>query len=265
MKKYIKKFETAEAGDNYSITDIPFMTSVETSGQNLVCNETGKKLVNESGILKIQSDGPEMVDLGLSVKWANANLGATCGNTAESWYGGHYAWGETETKSDYSWGTYKHTNGTYSSSNKKVFIKYIPTNKPEYWNGEGDPDNKLILDAVDDIAAVEFGSNYRMPTKAEIEELIELPNKLVTNHNGVHGLNGRVFTGTNGNTLFIPAAGYFDGSTHDLVGSRCFLWAGSLNSDYTYGAWDLYFNSGSISLGSNDRCYGYSVRCVSKD
>ena len=245
MKKYIKKFETAEAGDNYSITDIPFMTSVETSGQNLVCNETGKKLVNESGILKIQSDGPEMVDLGLSVKWANANLGATCGNTAESWYGGHYARRETETKSDYSWGTYK-----FGASSP--FSKY-------------DTDSKTILESVDDIAAQTYGSNYRMPTKAEIEELIELPNKLVTNHNGVHGLNGRVFTGTNGNTLFIPAAGYFDGSTHDLVGSRCFLWAGSLNSDYTYGAWDLYFNSGSISLGSNDRCYGYSVRCVSKD
>ena len=63
------------------------MTSVETSGQNLVCNETGKKLVNESGILKIQSAGPEMVDLGLSVKWAKNNIGATNGDTAESWVG----------------------------------------------------------------------------------------------------------------------------------------------------------------------------------
>ena len=93
MKEYIKKFESpASVGDKYLIADIPFMTSVETTGQNLVCNQSGKKLVNESGILKIQSDGPEMIDLGLSVKWAKSNIGATCGNTAESWNGCNAQW-----------------------------------------------------------------------------------------------------------------------------------------------------------------------------
>ena len=155
--------------------------------------------LDKNGVLFVEGTkaGPEMIDLGLSVKWAKANIGATCGDTAESWYGGYYAWGETETKSDYSWGTYKHANGTYSSSNKKVFTKYIPIGKPEYWNGEGDPDNKTILDAVDDIATLEFGSNYRMPTKEEIKELIALPNQWVTDYNGISGLNGRVFTGKN--------------------------------------------------------------------
>ena len=260
MKKYIKKFETAEAGDNYSITDIPFMTSVETSGQNFVCNETGKKLVNESWILKIQSDGPEMVYLGLSVKWANANLGATCGNTAESWYGGYYAWGETETKSDYSWATYKYANG---ASDK--LTKYCPSNKTDYWNGTGSPDNKLILDAVDDVVNAELGGNYRMPTKEEIEELIALSHQWVTNYNGVSGLNGRVFTGTNGNTLFIPAAGRLKGSTPSDAGSNCFLWSSSLYSGNPNVAWYLDFNSDSIFLSSYDRYRGFSVRCVSKD
>ena len=218
--------------------------------------------MNVSGIVEVQSAGPEMVDLGLSVKWAKANIGATCGDTAESWYGGHYAWGETETKSDYSWGTYKHTNGTYSSSNKKVFIKYIPTNKPEYWNGTGSPDNKLVLDAVDDVVNVELGGNYRMPTKAEIEELIALPNEWVTNYNGVSGLNGRVFTGTNGNTLFIPAAGYFAGSGHNNAGSNCTLWSSSLNSDSPNFACRLGLDSVSIGLIVDSRYYGYSVRAV---
>ena len=245
MKKYIKKFETAEAGDNYSITDIPFMTSVETSGQNLVCNETGKKLVNESGILKIQSDGPEMVDLGLSVKWAKNNIGATCGDTAESWYGGHYAWGEIETKSNYSWGTYK-----FGASSP--FSKY-------------DTDGKTVLEVVDDVAAQTYGSNYRMPTKEEIEELIALPNQWVTDYNSISGLNGRVFTGTNGNTLFIPAAGCFDGSTHYFTGSSCYLWSSSLYSGKPRYAWRLDFDSGSIKLNSSSRYYGFSVRCVSKD
>lgn len=257
MKEYIKKFETAEAGDNYSIADIPFMTSVETSGQNLVCNQSGKKLVNESGILKIQSDGPEMIDLGLSVKWAKNNIGATCEDTAESWYGGYYSWGETETKENYNWGTYKYANG---ASDK--LTKYCLTDKTDYWVGTGSPDNKLILDAVDDVATQTYSSNYRMPTKAEIEELIALPNQWVTNYNGISGLNGRVFTGTNGNTLFIPAAGYFDASSHSGVGSYCGLWSNSLYSDGPYYAWNLYFNSVFIIPGNDNRCYGFVVRAV---
>ena len=244
MKEYIKKFANPSLGDNYSIASIPFMTSVETTGQNLVCNESGKKLVNVSETLVIQSDGPEMIDLGLSVKWASANLGATCGDTAESWYGGCYAWGETETKSDYSWGTYK-----FGASSP--FSKY-------------DTDGKTILESVDDIATQTYGSNYRMPTKTEIEELIALPNKWVTNYNGISGLNCRVFTGTNGNTLFIPAAGYFDGSARNYTGADCRLWSSSLYSDDPSNAWYLYFNSSSIFLGKySNRYCGFSVRCVS--
>ena len=133
--------------------------------------------MNDDGDLKWLAEvapSIEMVDLWLTsgTLWAKANIGATCGDTAESWYGNYYAWGETETKSDYSWATYKYANG---ESNK--LTKYCPSGKTDYWNGTGSPDNKLILDAVDDIAAVEFGSNYRMPTKTEIEELIALPNQ----------------------------------------------------------------------------------------
>ena len=189
--------------------------------------------------------GPEMIDLGLSVKWAKYNIGATGEDTAESWYGGFYAWGETETKSDYSWGTYKY--GTASP-----FRKY-------------DTDGKTILESADDIATQTYGSNYRMPTQAELEELIALPNQWVTDYNSISGLNGRVFTGTNGNTLFIPAAGYFPKSTHRYAGSVCSLWSSSLSSSGHYSAWNLYFDSGRINLSSSNRNAGFSVRCVSKD
>lgn len=247
MKEYIKKFENPEAADQYAIKDIPFITSVATDPiQNLHCNLSGKKLVNVSGIVEVQSAGPEMVDLGLSVKWAKYNLGATYGDTAESWYGGYYAWGETETKSDYSWNTYKF--GTSSP-----FSKY-------------DTDGKTILEAVDDITTTIYGSDYRIPTKEEIEELKALPNKWVTDYNGVSGLNGRIFTGTNGNTLFIPAAGYFGVSTHYSVGSNCYLWSSSLSSGSSYNAWNIYLESAFIYLNSDyGRYSGYSVRCVSKD
>lgn len=196
------------------------------------------------------------VDLGLSVKWRAVNLGAH--NITD--YGNYYAWGETETKSDYSWGTYKHANGAYNK-----LTKYCPTNKTDFWNGTGSPDNKLILDAVDDITTQTYGSNYRMPTKAEIEELKALPNEWVTDYNGISGLNGRVFTGKNSNTLFIPAAGCFFGSTHEYAGTSCYLWSNSLDSDGPGNAWRLYFNSDKVDLLNGGRCYGLSVRCVSTD
>ena len=124
------------------------------------------------------------VDLGLSVKWHAVNLGAH----AITDYGNYYAWGETETKSDYSWSTYKHANG---ASNK--LTKYCPLDKTNYWDGTGSTDNKLILDVVDDVVNLELGGNYRMPTKEEIEELIALPNKWMT----INGVNGRAFCKAN--------------------------------------------------------------------
>ena len=251
MKEYIKKFDSASAADNYAIADIPFTTSVEASGQNLVCNQTGKKLVNVSGTIQIQSAGPEMVDLGLSVKWAKYNIGTTPGSTKESYYGNFYAWGEIETKSDYSWSTYKF--GTSSP-----FSKY-------------DTDGKTILEAVDDITIQTYGSNYRMPTEAELEELKALPNKWVTDFKGISGLNGRIFAKTqteldgtfdDDTMLFIPAAGYFDGSSHDGTGSNCSLWSSSLDSGDPNNAWRLYFSSDYIYVSSDYRYCGFSVRVV---
>jgi len=181
MKEYLKKFASASAADNYPIASVPFATSVaENPIQNLVCNRKGKKLVNVSGIVQIQNAIPDMIDLGLSVRWASFNVGAS--SIGE--YGSYFAWGETDEKSNYEWGTYEHANGDYNK-----LTKYCPTDKTDYWDGEGSPDNKLVLDAADDVATQAYGSDYRMPTIAEIEELIALPNKWAT----VNGVKGRVF------------------------------------------------------------------------
>lgn len=149
-----------------------------------------------------QPDGPqiEFVDLGLSVKWSKSLLGATNGNTAESWYGNYYAWGEVETKSDYSWSNYKYANGNYNK-----LTKYC--NNPEYGN-DGFVDELPQLVQGDDVATV-TNSAWRMPTKEDFEELIaKTANSWVTDYNDISGLNGLVFTSkVNGNTLFIPAAG----------------------------------------------------------
>lgn len=285
MKKYVTKFETAAAADNYVIADIPFTTSIATTPvQNLVCNESRKKLVNTSGVVTVVSAGPEpptMVDLGLSVKWADANLGATNAETVESWYGDYYAWGETETKEEYSVSNYAHC----TDNNMHKLTKYCPTEKEaSYWGGTGSPDNKLVLDSVDDAPRVQFDSPYRMPTKAECEELLDtekIDNVWINNYDptksehtpvddgGISGLNGRLFTskveGHIGAKIFIPAAGFFDGSTHDYAGSYCSLWSSSLNSDDPYDACCLNFDSDYIGLSDDTRYVGQSVRCVSTD
>ena len=206
----------------------------------IIAMDTNKHLFFER-----KAAGPqiEFVDLGLSVKWRNANLGATNGDTAESWYGNYYAWSEIETKDDYSWSTYK-----FNASSP--FSKY-------------DGDGKTVLESEDDIAAV-TNPAWRMPTKKEFDELIALPNKWITNYNGISGLNGRLFTGNNGNSLFIPAAGYCYGSNVGNVGSDCYLWSSSLHLVYHNYAYKLNFNSNSGNIGTSvgNRCYGLSVRPI---
>jgi hypothetical protein len=115
-----------------------------------------------------------------------------------------------------------------------------------------------VLESEDDAATV-TNSAWRMPTKAELEELKALPNQWVTDYNGISGLNGRVFTGKNGNTLFIPAAGFRNGSDIDYAGSYCCLWSSSLHLDYPRNAYGLHFYSDVIRVFYDDRYYGYSV------
>ena len=91
----------------------------------------------------LNANGHSYVDLGLpsGAMWSTTNIGATNSDTAESWYGNYYAWGETETKEDYSWSTYQYANGDYDK-----LTKYCPNDKTEYWDGNGDPDNKIELE-----------------------------------------------------------------------------------------------------------------------
>lgn len=123
--------------------------------------------------------------------WSTKNIGATNGNTAESWYGGYYAWGELQTKEIYNWSTYKYANG-----NERL-IKYCPINETNFWGGEGLPDNKIVLDVEDDIAT-HINSSWKMPTKEDFEELITYTSKsFETNYNGIVGLNGILFVKIN--------------------------------------------------------------------
>ena len=206
----------------------------------IIAMDTNKHLFFER-----KAAGPqiEFVDLGLSVKWGNANLGATNGNTAESWYGNYYAWGETKSKTNYVWDNYKYANGNYDK-----LTKYC---SDSLFGDKGVTDGLTQLVPEDDVATV-TNPAWRMPTKEDFEELkAGTTKKWVTNYKGVSGLNGRLFTGNNGNSLFIPAAG-----------SYCFLWSSSLDSDHPYRAYYLVFNSLDFFMARGNRCSGYNVRPV---
>ena len=185
-------------------------------------------------------DNHEYVDLGLSVKWATCNVGA---ETPEA-YGNYYAWGETTAKTDYS----SSTSATYG-------LSYSTLQSQGYIDGAGN------LNPQYDAAAANWGGDWRMPTKAEQEELLNNCTWTWTTQNGVNGY--KVTSKTNGNSIFLPAAGYRNGSSLYHAGSR-----GSFVSStpYTAGsnyACGLYFYSGYRSMDrSRYRYNGQSVRPV---
>ena len=186
----------------------------------------------------------EYVDLGLSVKWATCNVGAT----KPEEYGDYFAWGETEPKDYYDWSTYKWCNGSYDTQTKYC------TN-----SSYGTVDNKTVLDKEDDAAAVNWGGNWRMPTDAEMTELRNNCTWTWTTQNGVKGYQ---VTGPNGNSIFLPAAGCRRGSSLDDAGSYGVFWSSSLLSGNPHIACALYFNSDSVNWYRNGRRYGPSVRPV---
>ena len=193
-------------------------------------------------------NGHEYVDLGLpsGLKWATCNVGAN--NPWE--YGDYYAWGETEEKSNYEWSTYKWGNGNYYDLTKYCTDSYY-----------GRVDNKTILDPEDDVAHVKWGGTWRMPTFDEQKELL---NKCTWTWTTLNGVNGYKVTGPNGNSIFLPAAGYRFGPYAGGRGVLGDYWSSSLNSDGSSGAFSLYFGSDGHDWGGNDRVSGRSVRPVSE-
>ena len=189
----------------------------------------------------------EYVDLGLSVKWATCNVGAS----APEEYGDYFAWGEVEPKEEYSWSTYKWCNGSYDTHTKYCTNSFY-----------GTIDNRTVLEASDDAAAVNWGGVWRMPTYEEQDELLNNCTWTWTTQNGV---NGYTVTGPNGNRIFLPAAGYRIDSSLDRAGSYGDYWSSSLDTDDSDGAWDLGFYLVDVSRYShyvNVRHCGQPVRAV---
>ena len=198
---------------------------------------------------KGSANGHEWVDLGLpsGTKWATTNVGAT---TPEG-YGNYYAWGETTTKFTCSSSTYKWCRGS-----DDTMTKYCTS------SSYGVVDNKTTLDLSDDAAYVNWGSSWRMPTKAEQDELsnTSYTTWTWTTQNGVKGY--KVTSKSNGNSIFLPAAGCRSGSSLYYAGSNSGYWGSSLDTGYSVYAYYLNFNSSLVHSYSYYRINGLSVRPV---
>ena len=195
---------------------------------------------------------PEAVDMGLSVKWANFNIGAFhpthCGN--------YFAWGETEPKETYSWATYKWCEGT-----DKTMTKYCSDSN---YGNNGFTDNKMELDLSDDAARANWGGNWRMPTKAELDQLISECTWTESTQNGIKG-----YTATSkhtGNSIFFPYSGYFNHDTSATiqgVGTLFYYWSSEGRSNHN--AFDINNRARIVAVEQNTRRVGFPIRPVYDD
>ena len=189
------------------------------------------------------ADGVEAVDLGLSVKWANMNVGAK----KASGFGTYFAWGETKSKDYYSWNTY-----AWSKGDSQFLTKYSTT------------DRRSQLAPGDDAAHINLGGEWRMPTVDEFEELINNCTWEWTAQDGVNGY--KVTSKKTGNSIFLPITGfryYADTQFRSIMGV---YWTSSLYTGNPNKAWCLEFNFSDIKVHygnlSSNRFSGRCIRAV---
>lgn len=201
-------------------------------------------------------EGHEWVDLGLSVRWATCNVGATSPED----FGDYFAWGETSTKSEYTWSTLRYCSDEMGSQ----FTKYVPSDESDYWSGSGSPDNKTRLVPGDDVAQAKWGGTWHMPTRKDWEELLDEDNCswTWTQLNGVNGM--RVKSRSNGNSIFLPAAGYRYAYFLRVIGQGGCYWSSSLYTPLPDNAWYISISEDDYYVGMEGRCFGQSVRPVAE-
>ena len=217
----------------------------KTNGQTIECEVSELDSIVFVEKQDIIDDNHEWVDLGLpsGTLWATCNIGA---NSPEE-YGDYFAWGETEPKADYSWSNYK-----YCDESAGALTKYCT--QSDY----GFVDDKTELDPEDDAAIANWGSEWQMPNNAQWEELLN-KNHVTRTSTTRNNVNGYLFTSkSNGNSIFIPAAGGRVGDSSSNVGSDSYCWSSSLHADMSFYA---FYYCDSYMLNEQRYC-GLTVRPV---
>ena len=193
----------------YALSEGTTVLTVSTTGSlyTAKCNVT---------VTPYEYPAPEAVDLGLSVKWGSFNLGSS---DPES-QGAYFAWGETEPKTTYTWATYKWCEGSETK-----LTKYNTE------SSKGKVDNVVVLDLEDDAANSKLGGLWRMPNEKEIKELLQ--QCTWTYKKAENGINGFTVTASNGNSIFIPIAGYRSETGLSFSGFANY-WSSSLSERSEY-------------------------------
>lgn len=202
----------------------PILASAQASGGQIKRNTPKqdrspvKKVTNAIGYgYTGKENGHEYVDLGLSVKWATCNVGA---KTPSGW-GKYFAWGEIETKSDYSWNTYFDSK----DSSGKTFHTY-------FWGAGGSGLQSISPNSGHDVAREKWGGMWRMPTKEELNELLSKCKWVFTKLNKIDGYK---VTGPNGKSIFLPCSGSYSGTELNNQGSFGTYWSSSMSYHINHG------------------------------
>lgn len=209
---------------------------------NIIYADNTKHFKTSENVLTSCPDDhhPHMIDLGLpsGTKWACCNVGAS----APEQYGSYFAWGETSPKSYFSWENYAYYNSNTGGYN------YIGSD---------------IAGTSYDAATANWGSPWVMPS---LDQMNELKNNCTSEWTTENGVNGSRFTGPNGASIFLPAAGYRWEDDLDLAGSNGYYWSSALDGLSTDGAWYLLFGFGGVYARNGLRhYYGLSVRPVRRN
>lgn len=267
---HARKFDVALIDENnkYSVTVTGLESNTPFYYKSYIQNG---RAIKYGGVKSFDSALPEgSVDLGIvmtrndgttyKLYWGKSNLCASglCANPED--YGDYYAWGETERqKAHYTWETYK-----WCSFSSVVLTKYNTQ------VGYGVVDDITVLqrgetsgESVDDAARAKLGRKWRMPTSAEWDAL---KTKCTWTSAVQNNVKGARVTGPNGNSIFLPATGYFNDD--DLLETVAFghYWSSSLFIDNPHSAWKIKFSTSSFSVFQDDmnRWYGVTIRPVAE-
>jgi uncharacterized protein (TIGR02145 family) len=180
-----------------------------------------------------------MIDLGLPSKttWACCNIGALLPEN----YGDLFAWGEIKQRdNEYSWETYTHCDGSIYTLHNLGFD---------------------ITKTVYDVATVEWHLPWRMPTFEQLKELFDNTTAVWTTQNNVNGMK---FTGKNGGSIFLPAAGYLWGDQVQNRGNLGCYWSSTVDPNHSYRAYYLYTSTNEPykMISYQSLAYGQSVRPI---
>jgi uncharacterized repeat protein (TIGR02543 family) len=230
--------------DGYSFVE----WNTDKNGKGAPYQPNFKLSIDKNIILYAQWKEDAYVDLGLSVKWATCNVGAS----KPEEYGDYFSWGEIQPKNTYNWDTYKWYNGSSST-----LTKY--NSSSDY----GLTDNKTQLELSDDGAYTSWGDKWRIPSDTEIIELRENCSWVWTTQNGVSGY--KVTSKKPGYTnkyIFLPAAGYRYNTALSSAGKYGYYWSNKLNNDIPKYAYYLFFRSGYIECSVDERSHGRTIRPV---